>query len=195
MYHTHLGEIGQPSDFINVKALLNTYTIDYPFAFRCQDFVVTFTFRTVDSHTWGYSIEWVYKGQRYPAQEMYMNESEYALLLISAFCNNRLSFDLSANIRNNRLNRADILMDHGLENELLLHAQCIWFIVQIMNWIIQTRELDVYRFPIFHTQWYPRMNSFTRFAALQACRFIVATQFEKINHLPDTEIHLSQLWT
>jgi hypothetical protein len=194
MYHTHLGEIRHPSELHNVKALLNAYTVRHPFAFRYQDFVVTFVFIEPSDSGWGYSIEWTYKGRRYPAQEIHFNASEYALLLVYACCDNRLSFDPTTNIHDNRLSRADIVTDHGIENELLLHTQCVWFIIRIMHWIIQTRELDVYQFSKFHNQHDPRMDSFTRFFILQACRFIMATQFERIRPL-DVPVDVSHLWT
>jgi len=189
--------LSNPTELLNRTKLFH----DDLFYFQYQDFKVRFELKDISNIGLMYDISFEYPTSQIRTNHTFCIGSEgYSNLLLKAMLAKRLSFDISQNIKNARLSRADIIQDHGLRKELLFHAQCIVFLFQIMDKIVHThkRQYIEYCHKMIQLDEVEKFeDSFTNFFLLKACRLLKKSgfgYFEKTINVSEESSSMNQLW-
>jgi hypothetical protein len=188
--------LNHPSDLMKHSNLFDANV----FQFEYRDFEVQFELEKTNSGL-AYNILFFYPSHSTRIhQRFYIGTEGYSNLLLKAMVAKRLPFDLTPNVIQGRLTRADIIQDHGLEKELLFHAQCVVYLFQIMDQILSTHKT-------IYSEYCTRMiqqeelerfeESFTWFFLLRACRLLEKSGLdyhEKELNVNEEVGQMSQLW-
>jgi hypothetical protein len=189
--------LNHPSDLMKHSTLFHANV----FQFEYRDFEVQFELQEDTTSGLEYNIRFFYPScSTRIHQRFHIGTEGYSNLLLKAMVAKRLPFDLTANIIQGRLTRADIIQDHGVEKELLFHAQCVVFLFQIMDQILNTHKTVYghYCFRMIQREERERFEeSFTWFFLIRACRFLDKSKldyYEKELNVSEEVGQMSQLW-
>jgi len=186
-----------PSDLMKHSKLFDANV----FQFEYQDFEVQFELQEDETTGLAYNIQFFYPSHSTRIhQRFHIGTEGYSNLLLKAMVAKRLPFDLTPNVIQGRLTRADIIQDHGLEKELLFHAQCVVYLFQIMDQILFTHKTmhGEYCARIIEREERERFEeSFTWFFLIRACRLLEKSGLEY--HEKELDVNeevgqMSQLW-
>jgi hypothetical protein len=186
-----------PSDLIRFDRNLFHANV---FQFEYQDFEVQFELQENDTSGLAYNIHFFYPSHSIQIhQRFHIGTEGYSNLLLKAMVAKRLPFDLTKNIIQGRLTRVDIIQDHGVEKELLFHAQCAVYLFQIMDQILFTHKTTYseYCARIEQEERERSEESFTWWFLIRACRFLKKSGLEyheKELNMNEEVDQMSQLW-
>lgn len=189
--------LNHPSDLMKHSNLFHANI----FQFEYQDFDVQFELQEDATSGLTYNILFFYPSHSTRIhQRFHIGTEGYSNLLLKAMVAKRLPFNLTGNITQGRLTRADIIQAHGLKKELLFHAQCVVFLFQIMDQILSTHKTmyGEYCARIIEQEERERFEeSFTWFFLIRACRLLEKSGLEY--HEKELDVNeevgqMSQLW-
>ncbi|NBP59346.1 hypothetical protein EBU71_22885 [bacterium] len=187
--------LNHPSELIEKLKLFSgdTFQIQY------RDFNIYFELKESNSGL-TYILGFEYQHSPRISQIFRIGSEGYSNLILKAMVAKRLPFDVAHNVNQGRLTRKDIIRDHGLEKELLFHVQCIVFLFEIVEQIMNThkKHYDEYCLEIIRQEELGRIeDSFNSFFLLRACRLLMKGGLEYYGKeiIVDEEIgKIDQLW-
>jgi hypothetical protein len=120
----------------------------------------------------------------------------YQNLILKAWISKKLAFDISDNIKSNHLTRLNIINDHGIQNDIAFHSQCILFVFKIADKIIKTYGRSFIDYCLYvrkQKQAELLEDSFENFFLLKASNLLIRSNFEYSTKTDDMD-DITSLW-
>jgi hypothetical protein len=138
-----------------------------------------------------YMVTFEYNERIYEKNIISIGNTGYQTLLLKAMISKRLNFDISDNVKKNHLTRLQIVSDHGIENDIAFHSQCILFVFKIAEKIIKSYGRSFIDYCLFvrkQEEDDQLEDSFENYFLLKTCHLLTHSNFEystKIDRVDD----------